>query len=85
MNKIVVIINLLVKNLFMLFFLLFLKNLNQVIKLQNLKLVIESKLLTIRKKLLSKLYTEKWPKEIFMIDSLFKTNPWVYKRLKRKN
>ena len=29
-------------------------------------------------------YNGKWSKEIFMIDSLFKINPWEYKRLKRR-
>ena len=27
----------------------------------------------------SKSYTEHWPREIFIIDSVLKTNPWTYK------
>ena len=27
----------------------------------------------------SKGYTENWSREIFIVDSLFKTNPWTYK------
>ena len=31
------------------------------------------------KNIFSKGYTKNWSKEIFMIDSLLKTNPWTYK------
>ena len=31
------------------------------------------------KNILSTGYTEKWSKEIFIIDSVSKTNPWTYK------
>ena len=31
------------------------------------------------KNLFSKGYTESWSKEIFVIDSALKTNPWTYK------
>ena len=27
----------------------------------------------------SKGYTKNWPREIFIIDSVLKTNPWTYK------
>ena len=39
------------------------------------------------KNIFSKGYLENWPKEIFLIDSVLKTNPWMYKiRFKqRKN
>ena len=31
------------------------------------------------KNIFSKDYTENWPREIFITDSVFKTNPWTYK------
>ena len=31
------------------------------------------------KNIFSKGYTEKWSREIFMIDSVLETNPWTYK------
>ena len=31
------------------------------------------------KNILSKAYTENWSGEIFIIDSVLKTNPWTYK------
>ena len=31
------------------------------------------------KNIFSKDYTEKWLKEVFMIDSMLKTNPWMHK------
>ena len=48
MNTVIFIITLFVKNLFMLIILIFMKNLNQVCKFLNLKLVIESGLISIR-------------------------------------
>ena len=64
----------------MLIILLCLKNLIRSIKLLNLKLVIESGLLIIRLFLakavfLAKVVTKNWSKEIFVIDSMLKTNP----------
>ena len=32
------------------------------------------------KNIFSKDYTENWSREIFIIDSVLKTNPWTYKR-----
>ena len=29
--------------------------------------------------ILSKAYTENWSRETLIIDSVFKTNPWIYK------
>ena len=40
--------------------------------------MIESELLSI-KNILKKGYTENWSREIFIIDSVLKTNPWTYK------
>ena len=54
------------------------KKLNHDIKLINLKLVIESELLSI-KTLLVTVNTENWSREIFVIDSVLKTNLWTYK------
>ena len=31
------------------------------------------------KAIFSKVYTKNWPREIFIIDSVLKTNPWTYK------
>ena len=31
------------------------------------------------KNIFSKFYTENWSREIFIIDSVLKTNPWTYK------
>ena len=31
------------------------------------------------KNIFSKGYTENWPREMFIIDSVLKTNPWTYK------
>ena len=31
------------------------------------------------KNIFSKVYSEKWSREIFIIDSVLKTNPWTYK------
>ena len=31
------------------------------------------------KNIFSNNYTEKWSKEIFLFDSVLKTNPWTYK------
>ena len=43
----------------------------------NLKLVIVR--ITRYKNIFSKGYTEYWSTEIFVIDSLLKSNPWMYK------
>ena len=31
------------------------------------------------KNIISKGYTENWSREIFLIDSVLKSNPWIYK------
>ena len=31
------------------------------------------------KNIISEVYTENWSREIFIIDSVLKTNPWTYK------
>ena len=36
-------------------------------------------LITKYKNIFSKCYTENWSREIFIIDSVLKTNPWTYK------
>ena len=78
-----VIIDLLLINLFMDIFLLCLKNLNQVIKLISHK-VIKFKVgdrvrINKHESSFSKGHTEKWSKEIFVISSVLKTNPWMHK------
>ena len=35
--------------------------------------------ITKHKNMISKGYTENWSREIFIIDSVLKTNPWTYK------
>ena len=35
--------------------------------------------ITKHKNIFSKGYTENWSREIFIIDSVLKTNPWTYK------
>ena len=35
--------------------------------------------ITEHKNIFSKAYTENWSREIFIIDSVLKTNPWTYK------
>ena len=61
----------------MLIILLCLKKLSQVINLLSLKSVTESGLQNIY--FFRKGYNESWSKEIFIIDSVLKTNPWTYK------
>ena len=53
----------------------------QILNLLNLKLVIESELIRIflTKNIFNEGYTESWSREIFLIDSVLKTNPWTYK------
>ena len=70
MIKITVIIVLFVKTLLILIILHGLKKLRQIVNLLNLKLAIESGLLSIRIFL---------AKEIFVIDSVLKTSTWMYK------
>ena len=41
--------------------------------------MIDSRLLNIRKSLPEEICTKNLPDEIFVIDSLLKTNPWTYK------
>ena len=35
--------------------------------------------ITMYKNIFSKGYTENWSREIFIMDSMLKTNPWTYK------
>ena len=67
MNTIIVVIVLLVKNLFML-----------VIKVPKFKIIDRVRIVKFQN-IFNKGYTEKWLKEIFVIDSVLKTNPWQYK------
>ena len=62
----------------MLITLLWLKKLNRVIRLLNLKLVLESGLQTYAS-ISSKGYNKNWLKEIFIIDSVTKINSWTHK------
>ena len=62
------------KNLLMLIILLSLKKLKQIVKLTT-----KLELLFKYKNIFSKGYTENWPREIFIINSVLKTNPWTYK------
>ena len=39
--------------------------------------------ITKHKNIFSKGYTENWSGDIFIIDSVLKTNPWMHKRFKR--
>ena len=59
----------------MLIILLGLKNLRQILKHQSLKIMIGSELQSIRIFLVKR----KGKREIFIIDSVLKTNPWTYK------
>ena len=61
------------KKLLMLIILLWLKKLRQILKLLNLKLMIVR--VTTSKNIFSNGYTENLSREIFIIDSLLKTNP----------
>ena len=70
MIKITVIIVLFVKTLLIVIIQHGLKKLRQIVNLLNLKLAIESGLLSIRIFL---------AKEIFVIDSVLKTSTWMYK------
>ena len=56
----------------MLTILLWIKKTRPILKLLNLKLTRESELLT-------KGYIENWSRNIFVIDSVLKTNLWAYK------
>ena len=67
MNTIIVVIVLLVKNLFML-----------VIKVPKFKIIDRVRIVKFQN-IFNKGRTEKWLKEIFVIDSVLKTNPWQYK------
>ena len=52
------------------------KKLRRIINLLSLKLMIESELLNIT--IFSVKVTYNWSREIFIIDSVLKTNPWTY-------
>ena len=58
--------------------LIYLKKLIRFLKLLNLKIGDRVRILKF-KNIFSKGYTKKWPREIFVIDSILKTNPWTYK------
>ena len=53
------------------------EKMRRILKLINLKWMTESELLSIRI-FLQKGYTENWSREIFIIDSVLKANPWTY-------
>ena len=59
----------------MLITLLWMEKLRQILKFLSLKLMTESGLP--RKNIFSKRYTKNWSREIFNIDSVLKTNPWI--------
>ena len=65
------------KNLLMMIILLCLKKLNPVIKLLKCKVNDRVKI-TMYKNVFSKRYTNNWSKDIFVIDFMLKTNPWMY-------
>ena len=71
------IIVVLVKNLLMLIILLWLKKLRQILKLLNLKLEIESELLS-TKIYLTMVSPKNWSGKMFVSDSVLGTNPWTY-------
>ena len=75
---ILLIIVILVKNLFMLIILLYITNLNRVIKLLSLKLVIDSYWISKYENILAKITQKKWSKEIFVIHSVLTSNPWMH-------
>ena len=64
---IILIVILLIKNLLMLINQLWLKKLRQILKLLSYQ------------NIFSKDYTKNWSREIFIVDSVLKTNPWFYK------
>ena len=53
------------------------EKMRRILKLINLKWMAESELLSIRI-FLQKGYTENWSREIFIINSVLKANPWTY-------
>ena len=73
MNKITVFVVILVKKFFMLIVRLCMKNLNR--KASKFKHVDRVRITKYK----NKGYNEKWSKEIFVIGSLMKTNPWTSK------
>ena len=64
---IILIVILLIKNLLMLINHLWLEKLRQILKLLSYQ------------NIFSKDYTKNWSREIFIVDSVLKTNPWFYK------
>ena len=64
---IILIVILLIKNLLMLINQLWLEKLRQILKLLSYQ------------NIFSKDYTKNWSREIFIVDSVLKTNPWFYK------
>ena len=77
MITITVIIVLFIKNRLMLIILICLKKLRQILQLLSLKLIIESELQV--NIIFSEDYIKNWSKEIFVIDSVFKTFHCTYK------
>ena len=59
----------------MLIILLWMKKLRPILKFK----VNDRVRITKYKNIFSKGYTENWSREIFIIDSVLKTNPWTYK------
>ena len=77
MNTIILIIVLLAKNLLMLNILLTVE-INTNFKTPKFKSGDRVKI-TIYKYIFSDVYIKKWSREIFVIDSMLKTNPWTYR------
>ena len=70
----------LIKNLLMLIILLCLKKKKNETNLKAPKFKVnDSVRITKYEIIFSKRYTENWSREIFVIDSVLKTNPWSYK------
>ena len=67
---------LLIKNLIMLIILLCLKKLRRILKFLNLNYRVR---ITKYRNIFSKGYTKNWSREICIIESALKTNPWTYK------
>ena len=63
----------------MLIILFWLKNLGRVLKLLNFKVNIRIRITNYNNNNFSKGYTENWSGEVFIINSVLKTNPWTYK------
>ena len=67
------------KKLLILIILLWIKKLRQILKPLNIKRMNNRVRIAKYKNIFSKGYTKNWSREMFIIDSIFKTNPWTYK------